>query len=1090
MPVPDIVDLDPGSDTRCRDVYARHHNRIMNRSGNLIRTTYYHVSGAQTNVAATEIVSLDSSENAQYDLLLRDPTAPLALANLTSANINTWSASSLLSLRQGTTTIRSANVMVGNLTTTSLNVAPGVSNKLDNFVVQSFQKTLVATAGAATEICTITQAHGIYTADLDVIQSVSTGTNISRSYKFVSWYNATTNAWRRLVPLASTAINTSQWGVEIRVNNDVTTLRLVRLSGSVTSGIECVLKLSQSRLFPVAIANSTVTEVGGTVTFSTTVHDNSVISQVVGRVGIGTDNPTQTLTVAGSANVQSLIVTGDATFDTNTLRVDAANNRVQIVDLTTTGNALFTSLNVGGVTAVNVVTANVISTSSLSVMGDATFDTNVLRVDAANNRVGIVQAAPAYTLDVTGDINASTGNVLRIGGTEVLSGATLGSGVTTSSLTTVGTLGNISVNTAGTATLGSTVIRTFQKSLVQQTGNVSEICSITGSNLTFAGDLHVVQAATSKVCRSYRICVSAQNGVGGTTNSAWQRLIPSASISTPSGALDGVAVEIYVDTAVNGECKLRLARVATAGTSSGIECVLVLQQSRANPVTITESTVTASGQTLATAFFKNTLLTQVDGNVGIGTDSPTDLLTVAGTANVQALIVAGTVSGTGVTQSVTNGSNALVTSNGVYRYVQTTIGGNLDLTSVNTGNVTANNLFMNADAISKLDNCIVRSFRRTLPALSGNTAHICTISNANGVFAAELNVVMSSTVYIIHSKTYKFNAYNNATSNTWNFLMPLTTTASSTIPLFATEIRVNGTTTTLRLVRTSTLANNETTNMECTLTVYQSRDHPVTITGLSATDTGVTPSTTIFENTLISQVQGRVGIGTDVPTQPLTVRGNVDISGNVASSGRTNTASLYVVGGNTYVFNSASLLQGSYINWNTNLGSGSVDFINKSGVGTTGGFNFYNHAGSGTATPIDTSTLIMSVNASRADMPNDVFTANASNVFTSTAGNKCYYRQLQQPCIFRGTLVFTPANTTTGSYQHTITGGPYVSDLLSCVVSACNGDYGANSGFTIRDSCIDNLAGSGQPVTKLRIQYSCNNTNPARVNFMIFFTPM
>jgi hypothetical protein len=69
----------------------------------------------------------------------------------------------------------------------------------------------------------------------------------------------------------------------------------------------------------VFISNSTVTEVGGTVTFSTTVHDNSVISQVVGRVGIGTDNPTQTLTVAGSANVQSLIVTGDATFDANTI---------------------------------------------------------------------------------------------------------------------------------------------------------------------------------------------------------------------------------------------------------------------------------------------------------------------------------------------------------------------------------------------------------------------------------------------------------------------------------------------------------------------------------------------------------------------------------------------------------------------------------------------------------------------------------------------------------------------------------------------------------------------------------------------------
>lgn len=84
-------------------------------------------------------------------------------------------------------------------------------------------------------------------------------------------------------------------------------------------------------------------------------------------------------------------------------------------------------------------------------------------------------------------------------------------------------LGNLTTNVAGTATLGSTVIRTFQKALATGSGNVSEICTITGSNLTFAGHLYVVQAETGKACLTYSLCVSAQNGSGGTTNGAWHR---------------------------------------------------------------------------------------------------------------------------------------------------------------------------------------------------------------------------------------------------------------------------------------------------------------------------------------------------------------------------------------------------------------------------------------------------------------------------------------------------------------------------------------------------------------------------------------
>ena len=314
MPSPDIIDLSTSSDVRFRDVYGRHQHQAVPTSGNLIQKVFYHVDGAQANVTAAEVISLDSGNNAQFDLLMRGAAAPLTLANITAANIASWSNASILSVRQGTTAIRSANVVVNNLATASLNVAPGVLNKLDNFVVQSFQKTLNSTAGAATEICTITQSHGLYTATLDVIQSSSTNTNISRSYTFISRYNGTSNAWRRLLPLASTTDNATQWGLEIRTNNDVTTLRLVRLNGTVSSGFECVLKISQSRLHPVSIADASTTS--SDVVYATTAYENSLISQVGGFVGIGTDRPTQPLTVSGDTLVSGNLVVGGLSGDT------------------------------------------------------------------------------------------------------------------------------------------------------------------------------------------------------------------------------------------------------------------------------------------------------------------------------------------------------------------------------------------------------------------------------------------------------------------------------------------------------------------------------------------------------------------------------------------------------------------------------------------------------------------------------------------------------------------------------------------------------------------------------------------------------
>jgi hypothetical protein len=81
------------------------------------------------------------------------------------------------------------------------------------------------------------------------------------------------------------------------------------------------------------------------------------------------------------------------TVDTNVLHVDATNNRVGIGNTTPT-----VALDVTGA----IKSSGNVEAASLTV------DTNTLYVDATNNRVGIGNTSPTEALDVTGTARAST----------------------------------------------------------------------------------------------------------------------------------------------------------------------------------------------------------------------------------------------------------------------------------------------------------------------------------------------------------------------------------------------------------------------------------------------------------------------------------------------------------------------------------------------------------------------------------------------------------------------------------------------------------------------------------------------------------
>lgn len=206
------------------------------------------------------------------------------------------------------------------------------------------------------------------------------------------------------------------------------------------------------------VVSSSLTSVGTLTSLSVT-GDLTVDTNVLkvdttnNRVGINRTSPSQPLDVLGNAKVTGNAYVESGLVDVRTLSVfdgvqiegrggGSGSYATKLTPATLTANRTLTLPDASGTAITTGNLSSITSTgtlSSLTVTGDLTVDTNTLRVDSANNRVGVVNTSPAYALDVTGDINASS--ALRIGGNAVGT-------VTTFTPTIVG-------NTSGSVTIGN-----------------------------------------------------------------------------------------------------------------------------------------------------------------------------------------------------------------------------------------------------------------------------------------------------------------------------------------------------------------------------------------------------------------------------------------------------------------------------------------------------------------------------------------------------------------------------------------------------------------------------------------------------------
>jgi len=115
---------------------------------------------------------------------------------------------------------------------------------------------------------------------------------------------------------------------------------------------------------------------------------------------------------------------------------------------------------------------------------------------------------------------------------------------------------------------------------------------------------------------------------------------------------------------------------------------------------------------------------------------------------------------------------------------------------------------------------------------------------------------------------------------------------------WALDVLVEEGVATFRLVRTATSAGS--TTLKCKVTAYSSAGGSVTITGSSTTFQNVTDDG-VYEGALLTKVDGKVGIGTDVPEETLDVVGNFRVSGNATLQGLSKSTT-----GNALYINAAT----------------------------------------------------------------------------------------------------------------------------------------------------------------------------------------
>ena len=281
------------------------------------------------------------------------------------------------------------------------------------------------------------------------------------------------------------------------------------------------------------------------ITFAVDATDANTASKVVardasGNFSAGTVTAALTGNVTGNVTGSSGSTTGNAATATALQTARAINGTnfdgTAAITVTAAAGTLTGASLASGVTGSSLTSVGTLT--SLAVTGDLTVDTSTLKVDSTNNRVGVVNASPAYTLDVGGNANVSTGSTYKVNGVDTLSATTLGSAVVTSSLTSVGALNAGSITSGfGAINIGTDI---FTGAGTGLTGTASGLTA--GGNAllvtnTFTGAQIGTVTALTSTSAAMAINLATNNNFSHTTTENTTLSAPSNPVAGQSGVI-------------------------------------------------------------------------------------------------------------------------------------------------------------------------------------------------------------------------------------------------------------------------------------------------------------------------------------------------------------------------------------------------------------------------------------------------------------------------------------------------------------------------------------------------------------------------
>ena len=215
-------------------------------------------------------------------------------------------------------------------------------------------------------------------------------------------------------------------GIQLTTNAGTDTLTITSTAtGSVTEAFKTIAVSGQNNVVADSATDTLTFVAGSNMTITTNASNDTITFASSGSGASG-----------NTGGIDSQIFNGDGTDTTFTLTnaptsedhlwvfVDGvyqnkdsysiSGTTLTMADAPDNGTKLAVHHVRVGTPGTGAITAAMLA-SPLSLSGDFAVDTNVLKVDASNNRVGINVTTPSHPLDVVGTINVTSGNIQTTG---------------------------------------------------------------------------------------------------------------------------------------------------------------------------------------------------------------------------------------------------------------------------------------------------------------------------------------------------------------------------------------------------------------------------------------------------------------------------------------------------------------------------------------------------------------------------------------------------------------------------------------------------------------------------------------------------